>query len=703
MTINILFKLTFFTSVIASTTPDSTYALDRPPGSIPDTGVLIRHIAETVDPEYFDETEVWEAHIEAILDQFPLDLNQAGMVELMYVPGMTERLAGAIIEYRSKNTFRQVDDLLEVPGIGTVTAERLRPWFTVGNKSRYRRSRNLNFGVQQLFRVQQRYPAADGFKSRNGSSHYPGTPSRLYHRQTLVTDRLAANITQVKLPGEPFHPPHNFDFTSGYLAYEGQGSIRRVITGDYSARFGQGLVLWSTSTFGKGGTAHRAPYRRTYGFMPYRSSGQIRFFRGIAIEAALPLPSSIRNSGTDWTLSVMHSRRSRSAVVVSGDTIRPPGSNPYHRTDSERSRRKNTRENVQAANITMDHPRWKFGLTWSSYMLDRPVVPLANAPYGHGSTQSSIGSDLDIVIGPVCAFGEFARLLSIENTDRDSNLNLSKNAWTAGILGTFTEFTDWVVSFRSYGPAYRSEYADAFGEGSGAPANQSGWYAGLRLRPNSRWNVEAYLDRFHFPRPRRGFTRSSDGWETMLHLVFRLGSGQDHQLRIRYKERSRETQSVDINGRMRHISGKESRLSGRYQWNWRAHEKVFLRSQFDGILAVNSGEQDLKGFSASQSFRWQVFRMLRLDIGWSVFDTDGYPARLYLFQHDLTHVMRSQMVYGVGRLSYLVVRFRPAAWFLAEFKYGKAYYADRPVLGSGHDRTIGPGRTELGFQLRLAY
>ncbi|MGM0737839.1 MAG: ComEA family DNA-binding protein [Bacteroidota bacterium] len=703
MTICILFTLTFFASLIALTTPGSTYSLDRPPGSIPDTGALIRRITEAVDPEHFEESEEWEAHIEAILDQFPLDLNQAGMVELMYVPVMTERLAGAIIEYRSENTFRRVDDLLEVPGIGTITAERLRPWFTVENDTRYSHSRNLNFGVQQFFRFQRRYPTADGFKSVNGSSHYPGTPARLYHRQTLATDRLSANITQVKLPGEPFHPPHGFDFTSGHLAYEGQGSIRRVITGDYSARFGQGLVLWSTSTFGKGGTTHRAPYRRTYGIMPYRSSGQIRFFRGIAMEAALPLPSSIRSSGADWSLSVMHSRRSRSAVVISGDTIRPPGSNPYHRTDSERSRRKNTREKVRAANITMNHPNGKLGLTWSSYTLDRPVVPLANAPYGQASPHSSMGSDLDIAIGPVRVFGEFARLLSIKSTDGDSALKLSKNAWTAGILGTFTEYADWVVSFRSFGPAYRAEYADAFGEGSGAPANQSGWYAGLRLRPNNRWNVQAYLDRFHFPRPRRGFTRSSDGWEAMLHLVCRFRSGHDKQLRIRYKERSRETQGVDINGRMRLISGKESRLSGRYQWNWRAQEKVFLRSQFDGILTMTSGEQNLTGFAASQSARWQVIRTMRLDIGWSVFDTDGYPSRLYLFQHDLTHVIRSQMVYGVGRLSYLVVRFRPAAWFLAEFKYGKAYYADRPVLGSGHDRTIGPGRTELGFQLRLAY
>lgn len=61
-----------------------------------------------------------------------IDLNRADRAELLQVPGIGDRLAQRILEYRRDHgAFRSVSDLRQVEGIGARTLETLRPWFIV--------------------------------------------------------------------------------------------------------------------------------------------------------------------------------------------------------------------------------------------------------------------------------------------------------------------------------------------------------------------------------------------------------------------------------------------------------------------------------------------------------------------------------------------------------------------------------------------
>jgi comEA protein len=61
-----------------------------------------------------------------------IDINRAGLSELMTLPGIGEVKAKAILEYRGKaGAFQSVEELLQVKGIGEKTLERLRDRLSV--------------------------------------------------------------------------------------------------------------------------------------------------------------------------------------------------------------------------------------------------------------------------------------------------------------------------------------------------------------------------------------------------------------------------------------------------------------------------------------------------------------------------------------------------------------------------------------------
>lgn len=63
-----------------------------------------------------------------------LDLNQAGVVDLVELPGIGQTIAERIVEYRTSNgPFATVEDLRNVKGVGPALFEKIREYVTVAS------------------------------------------------------------------------------------------------------------------------------------------------------------------------------------------------------------------------------------------------------------------------------------------------------------------------------------------------------------------------------------------------------------------------------------------------------------------------------------------------------------------------------------------------------------------------------------------
>lgn len=85
-----------------------------------------------IEEQYYDAPEERKKKIN--IAENSIDLNTASMEELIALPGIGEVTAERIIQFReTKGRFRKIEDIMNVKGIGKKKFENIKPYIKVSN------------------------------------------------------------------------------------------------------------------------------------------------------------------------------------------------------------------------------------------------------------------------------------------------------------------------------------------------------------------------------------------------------------------------------------------------------------------------------------------------------------------------------------------------------------------------------------------
>ncbi len=643
------------------------------------------------------DSEESDASLEEVLEfieelaRQPLNINRASADDLMQIPGLGFRLATNIVNYRLANApFTSIEQLSRVEGIGAATLQRIRPYLTVGSTRETSRDFYLNRRFwtnngrfEGIMRYQQVLQQQEGYLRPDSLGGFLGSPVKYYQRFRYSSNQVSLNITQVKEPGESLARPTDFDFTSWHIAIRELGRLQQFIVGDYTVAFGQGLLLWNSGAFGKGRDVTHGIAKNERGIRPFTSAQQSNGFRGVA--ASL---------GNRFQVTGFYSNRKRTATVAGNGLVNFPADHGLHRTVNEMSRRNNLNQETFGGRLRVQIPVGFIGVSAFHNRFDQEIARGSQHYQRHrfsGNDLYGYSFDYRILAGNSIHFGELA---------------FTGNGGY-GLLSGFRlqvgRETDLAIAYRRYHERLQSIFGSAFGEQSGRPGNEHGFYTGLRHSISGTIRVSGYFDHFRFPAPRFQTRQPTSGYDWLGLIEYNPTRDLNLYALIRYKLREHEYSSKDDYGRDIRLLDDQKRTGIRIHAGYQVHPRVRLRTRFDLVRARAAVSEPVWGYLVFQDIRLIVRSNLRIDARITMFDTDGFESRVFQFENDLLYVMSNIMLFDQGQRMYLLIHYQATKWLEFWLKAATTVYENRNVIGSGLNQIVGNIKSDIGIQARMRF
>ena len=526
-----------------------------------------------------------------------------------------------------------------------------------------------------------------GFTERSGGfTIYRGAPFRQVTRFRSTHGRdFSFGFTAERDAGERFRwnpSTRSFgpDFFSGHVQLKEKGRITNLVAGDYTASFGQGLVMGGGFSTGKGAETITTIRRSGAGFAPYTSVGESGFFRGVA--------ASIRLSG-GFRAHLFVSRFFRDGNLrIRADSIEYIGSvfsSGYHRTPGELSRRKTWRENDHGIALQWTSGRTEAGVVFTHQVFSVPVLPSLNV-YNQFNFRGSSNLAGSFFLNHT--FRNFSFFSEVAHGNGDM-------AGIVGLLAALAPSVDLAVSARNYRPKFHSFYSTALAENT-RTGNEQGLYAGIRFKPDRKHQVAAYVDQFRFPWLRFRSYQPSSGVEALVRYTFaysRKGSF--------YAQYRMERKQVNVPGDR--YAFYRTTPSLRRNWcvnlDYRIADHASGRIRFQGAAHSVAGRK-MKGLFVSHDLFLEGQRW-RASFRYAQFDVPDDEARLYTYERDVWMAYSFPAFSGTGIRSFVNIQYSLSRRADLWLRWAVTGYSDRSFIGSGLDRIDGPRKDEWKIQLRM--
>ena len=565
----------------------------------------------------------------------PMDLNTAGRERLSEFPLLTPFMVESLMDYREEYGYvTSYAELSLVDGFDSLKVERMIPFVTIGNPLLQQNVSGRPPEVSNSVILRSRISL-----KRSGEDMY-GSPFYRYLRYGIeVGDVARAGVTAESDPGEKGFP----DFASVFLeisgiplSADGRFGISRIVAGDYSMRFGQGLALWTGFSMNSL-SQPSSVIRNNPGVRSYTSSGESGFFRGGA--ATLKLFGKIG-------MTVFVSSRYRDGRIE-GDSFVTMPEDGMHDSDRAIEAKWQLKETAGGVNVSMAGKSFRMGITALAYGFDKKdgrKKSYYNDHISYDGTQFNLAADFVVSVMGSRIFGEVA-------VDRGLHL-----AAIAGAVYPVSSEWEFSVSGRYYDYRYVAMYSGAYCNSS--CNNEAGGTVVLRYAPGRNLLFTAGAAYTYYPHHRFGVRGPSD--------VLKVSAECDWSLSEHHNLHFRTSYSAD--------NGKESsvfRLRGEYTFS--LNPALSLISRLETSLLPGDW-----GMLAYAELRYAgLSGKLRCAVRASCFSAEEWASRIYCYEMGIPGTFSVPAYYGKGTGLYAVVTYKPVRWFSASMKCSGAIYSDR--------------------------
>lgn len=617
----------------------------------------------------------------------PVDLNSSSPDQLKKLVFLSPlQIANLFSHLKSNGKLIDVMELQGVAGFDLQTINRILPFIKISGSSDFSRPRLLsNANNDLIIRYGRTLQTQKGFRDLPGS-RYLGSPDKLLLRyRYTIKDVISAALVAEKDAGEYLvHGKTRADHLSGNITLQKLGPLKKLVAGDYSLQFGQGLTLWSGFAFGKGPDVTSVA-SKDLGLRPYSSSNESSFFRGIASTIGM-------TKHLDFT-AFLSSRKLDASLKTAPDgsmTMENINISGLHRTATELKNQKSLGQLVYGGALQYSFDHLNAGLvTYKSHYQHRFVT--GNKPYNKysfdGKELVNTGINYSYTFKNAYFYGELAHSIG------------SGWALINGVMGSLSPKLSAVLLYRDYKKDYHSFFSQAVGEGSEIN-NERGLYAGLNYTPHKSWLVSFYADYFKFPWLKYRIDVPSDGYELLTQTAYIPNKTTKILLRYKREVKSQNADAGSLEKGIQQVRKQNFRTEGK----WQASRRFSFQSRAE-LVAYQKGNGAAEfGYLVCQDLNYipsgdRLSGNLRL----AYFSTQSYNSRIYAYEDDVLYGSAFAVHHGTGVRSFVNIRYRVVKPLDLWLRYAISLYKNTETIGSGLDEIRGNKKEDVKLQLRYQF
>lgn len=602
----------------------------------------IKNIAEDLAADDTDPNAVISfTDILHEIEENPVRINSANKDEISRLFFLSDFQVKALVDYVSASgPIVSVFEISNIPGFDKETALMISHFTTLEAQPQnpsgpLRNTLISNFSI----------------KPGSSDSSTLGSDWKILNRYKFSTGGITGGFTTEKDPGEKMFTgtPKLPDFFSGYLSYSSHRVIKKIVIGDFSARFGQGSNI---------NTGMRRRISMTSpGYMsasdeikPYTSSAETKFFRGIATELEfhnLEIFMLLSKNYLDATLS--------SSTGLSNDCIKTFYDEGIHNNPSLLNKKHNVSVLSYAVDLAYDFSKIKFGITCSGNTFSLPVKPDFSDPekiYDSEGTRNILYSVYyNTFIKKILLYGEL--------TLNDSK----KHAVIQGISMRPSDRLSINFLIRCYSSGLSSYYGQGPGISSKS-SNENGLLGNFTFEAFKHFFISGGYDVREYPWIRYRCKAPSDGTTSEFKFMYIPSENLAIDATCHF------VKSMIDNDDLLAIRKQDQKITRNFKINvkYKINKNLGFGSRMDYMRVSPSGST---GFSLCQDVNI-IFSGIPLTIWvrYCIFDTTDWDSRIYIFENDLLYSFSIPALYGEGTRNYVMAKWEIGKIAEVRVKYG---------------------------------